>query len=555
MSINIAQLNEAIAAAIPNREALIFRDRRFTYREFNERSRRLANFLLSHDITIQKERRFLKNSESGQDHVALYMYNGNEYPECILGTLKARVIPVNVNYRYVEEELRHLLTDASVKAIIYHACFATVLKEILADLPTVKLLIQVADGSGKEMLEGAIDYEEALRLSSPEKPATTPSPDDIYMIYTGGTTGMPKGVLWRQGDFLASMLGGRHEDGSPITEIQEFVDQAVNSKTSSSLAAPPYMHGTGQLVSFVAWHNGNTVVLQDNVEHLDAAELLRTAEREKVKTIALVGDAFARPIAEELKKQAYDLSSLRLFVSSGAVFSSQLKDQLISHLPHISIIDAFGSTETGPHVHNVSNSVQGKASKKFHLSANSLILNETKTDIAKPGHEGLGWFAVQKTIPLGYLNDEKKTLETFPTIKGKRYTVPGDRVRLLNDGSMEFMGRDSVTINSGGEKIFAEEVEQAIKHHPDVVDVVVTSRPSDKWGQEVVAIVELRSDTVDLSKSLKNECSKHIARYKLPKAYLFVEKVKRGENGKTDYRWAKELANQSLRQEVQAYGA
>ncbi|MBL4907773.1 MAG: AMP-binding protein, partial [Sneathiella sp.] len=497
----------------------------------------------------------LKNWESGQDHVAIYMYNGNEYPESILGILKARAVPVNVNYRYVEEELVHLLNDASVKAIIYHACFAATLKKILAELPTVKVLIQVDDGSGEELLPGAFDYEEVLKAASTEKPATNPSPDDLYMIYTGGTTGMPKGVLWKQSDFLASMLGGRHEDGTPITEIQEFADKAIHSKTSSSLAAPPYMHGTGQLVSFVAWHNGNTVVLQDNVERLDPAELLRTAEREKVKTIALVGDAFARPIAQALKQKSYDLSSLRLLVSSGAVFSSRLKDELLSHLPHISIIDAFGSTETGPHVHNISTAAQGEASAQFQMSANGCVLKEDKSGLAEPGHEGLGWFAVQKTIPLGYLNDEKKTKETFPTIDGKRFTVPGDRVKLLKNGRMEFLGRDSATINSGGEKIFAEEVEQAIKHHPNVADVVVTSRPSTRWGNEVVALVQLYGSQADLTQDLKVETAKHIARYKLPKLYLFVDKVKRGENGKTDYRWAKDLALQSLMKEVPAYGS
>jgi len=550
MSINIADLNEAIAAAIPDREAIVFRNRRFTFAQFNERASRLANLFLSHGITIQKERSEIENWQSGQDHVALYMFNGNEYPESILATLKARAVPVNVNFRYVEEELVHLLNDASVKAIIYHQTFAPTLAKVLKDVPTLKLLIQVEDGSGHSLLPEAVEYEAALASASPEKPATTPSADDIYMIYTGGTTGMPKGVLWRQGDFLASMLGGRNEDGSPKTDIDEFVERATHSKPSSSLAAPPYMHGTGQLVSFVAWHNGNTVVLLDNVEHLDPAGLLRTAEVEETKTIALVGDAFARPILAELQKKSYNLDRLRLIVSSGAVFSNTVKDDLMKLLPNISIIDAFGSSETGAHGHNVSNAGLGNASTSFEPSANGTVLNENKTDLAKPGHTGEGWFAVKKSIPLGYLGDEKKTLETFPTINGVRYTIPGDRVKLHNDGSMEFLGRNSATITSGGEKIFAEEVEQAIKRHPDVADVVVTSRPSEKWGQEVVAVVQTSNGTRDQSQDLKEEAAKHIARYKLPKEFIFTKKVKRGENGKVDYRWAKEIAAKTLSEGV-----
>lgn len=550
MSINIADLNEAIAAAIPGREALVFRDRRFTYSQFNDRARRLANFLLSHGITVQKERHEIQNWELGQDPVALYMFNGNEYPESILATLKARAVPVNVNFRYVAEELKHVLNDSGAKAIIYHETFALSVAEILKEVPTLKLLIQVRDGSGHDLLPGAIEYEEALASASPLKPATFPSPDDIYMIYTGGTTGMPKGVLWRQGDFLASMLNARHKDGSPKTDINEFVSHAIGSPPSSSLAAPPYMHGTGQLVSFLAWHSGNTVVLLDNVEHLDPAGLLKTAEVEKTKTIALIGDAFARPILAELKKNTYHLSHLRLIVSSGAIFSNTVKDELMKRLPQITIVDSFGSTETGAHVHNISTADQGAASTTFELSANGTVLNEDKTAIAKPGHEGRGWFAVKNCIPLGYLGDEVKTRETFPTIQGVRYIIPGDRVNLRHDGSMEFLGRDSATITSGGEKIFAEEVEQAIKRHPDVEDVIVTSRPNERWGQEVVAVIQTSTGIQDRSAEIKAETSKHIARYKLPKVFIFVQKVKRGENGKVDYRWAKNLALTAAQEEV-----
>ncbi|MBE7637495.1 AMP-binding protein [Sneathiella sp. P13V-1] len=543
MPLNIAELNEAIADALPDREAIVFGKRRITFAEFNDRTRRLANLLLDHGITVHAERENLQNWQSGQDHVGLYMYNCNEYPEGILGCLKARAVPININYRYVEEELIYVMRDAGLKALIFHGCFADKVDAIRHQLPDLKLLIQVEDGSNTPLLEGAIAYEDALTSSSSEKPDVIPSPDDLYVIYTGGTTGMPKGVLWRQCDFLPSVLGGRHDDGSPIEDIGTFIDKAVNSKSSSSLAAPPYMHGTGQIVSFVAWHNGNTVVLQDNMTHMDPAELMEVAEREKVKTIAIVGDAFARPIADEIERKKYDLSSWRLMVSSGAIFSTSVKNRLLAKNPKLTIIDAFGSSETGAHGHNVASGNIDDKTSKFEFSPNGVALNQGKTALATSEDESLGWFAVKGNIPLGYLNDEQKTNETFPVVDGVRYSIPGDRVRLDPDGVMNFMGRDSVTINSGGEKIFAEEVEQAILHHPEVQDVVVSSRPSERWGNEVVAIVQARNGKTPSDQSLLKTAEQHIARYKLPKAIIRVEKVKRGENGKMDYRWAKEIAS------------
>ncbi|MEH6476700.1 MAG: AMP-binding protein [Sneathiella sp.] len=546
MSINIAELNEAIAAIIPDREAIVFRDRRFSYAELNERSRRLANFLLSHGVTLHKERAELENWESGQDHVALYMYNGNEYPECLLGTLKSRSVPVNINYRYVEEELLHVMKDADVKVIIYHGCFADKVAAISNQLNNLSLLIQVEDGSNVPLLPGAIEYESALASASSSKPTVTLSPDDLYMIYTGGTTGMPKGVLWRQGDFLVSMLGMKDKNDVPISDMDLILAQVTRSRGSSALSAPPYMHGTGQLISFVAWHNGNTVVIQDNVKHLDAAELLRVAEREQVRTLAVVGDAFALPIMKEMYAHEYDLSSLRLIVSSGAIFSRPVKDKILAKYPQITIVDALGSSETGPQGHNLSKGTDKEIDTKFKLTDGGVALNAEKTALAKPDDTDNGWFAVRGRIPLGYLNAPEKTQETFPVIDGERYSVPGDRVKIHECGNIEFLGRDSMTINSGGEKIFAEEVEQALKHHADVVDVIVSSRPSERFGNEVVAIVQTTRGNTDLTDELKSCASEHIARYKLPKAFVFVEEVMRGENGKADYRWAKSIAEQTV---------
>ena len=546
MGVNLAALMDALADAMPDREAIIFRDKTFTYRELSARSSRLANYLKAHGgLRTPTPRDQLENWQSGQDHIALYMYNGNEYPESIIGTLKARAVPVNINYRYVEEELLHVMQDADIRVLIYHGCFADKVTALRDHMPDLKLLIQVDEGSGAALLPGAISYEDALAAAEPTPPADL-SPDDLYMIYTGGTTGMPKGVLWRQGDFNAAMLGAKEKDGTPTPDIETLVRRAKRNPPVRSLAAAPYMHGSGQLVSFVAWLNGNTVVLLDKVQRFDAAEMLYIAARHDVNTIGLVGDAFARVIADELEAGDYHLPHLRLLVSAGAIFSRSVKDRIIKILPDVSVFDAFGSTESGPQSVNVTSRDTKSDDQNFKFTHNGIALNAGKNGFLTVGEDEPGWFAATGTIPLGYLNDREKTEKTFPTVRGTRYSVPGDRVRLREDGSMEFLGRDSVTINSGGEKIYAEEVERAVLHHPGVFDTVVSSRPNDRFGAEVVAIVELRHGANATEDALNTTAGKHIARYKLPRAYLFVDKVRRGQNGKADYRWAKELAEASL---------
>ena len=546
MALNLAALFDALARAVPEREAIVFRDRRIRYDELKARTDRLAAVLRAAGLRSPTPRGELRNWQSGQDHVALYMYNGNEYPESLLATLKARGVPVNLNYRYVDAELLHVLRDADARVLIYHGCFADTVARLRDDLPSLTTLIQVDEGGGAPLLDGALDYEAAI-AAAPETAvdADALSPDDLYMIYTGGTTGMPKGVLWRQGDFIPAMLGMKDETGRAIGDSAAIVAKARVNRPSRSLAAPPYMHGTGQLVSFIAWLHGNTVVLQDNVQHLDAAGLLAVAEREQVRTLSVVGDAFARVIAEEMERGDYDLSSLRLIVNGGATFSPQVKERIMAIYPKVSIFDAFGSTESGPQGVNVTS--RGRTTETtFKLEKAGVALNADKTGPARPDDEAPGWFAARGHIPLGYLNDEAKTAATFPVVAGVRHAVPGDRVRLREDGSMIFLGRDSVTINSGGEKIYAEEVEEAIKRHADVVDVIVSSRPSERFGREVVAIVETRAGRRPGTDSLNAVAGERIARYKQPKAYLFVDQVRRGQNGKADYRWAQALAEGSL---------
>lgn len=542
MQFNLAQLHESIAEVVPDREALVFRDKRFTYAQMTERTRRLANFLLSKGLKVKEERRELSNWESGQDHVAIYLHNGNEYLESMVGAYKSRTVPFNVNYRYVEEELIYILENAQAKAIVFHSAFAPKLAAILDKLPNLKVLIQVSDDSGNDLLPGAIEYEEALASASPDKPDAEWSPDDLYMLYTGGTTGMPKGVLWRQGDIITSALGGRKKDGSVVTALDTFKQRAEKSPGFRFLPTPPFMHGAGHWVAFNAWHGGNTVVVQDVVEKLDCADVLTTVEKEKVNILLLVGDAFGRPLLDEMRNNKYDLSTIMNITSSGAVLSQPIKAGLIECIPQVKIIDTMGSSETGTQGTQISTSKTGAHTGSFAMSDDNVILSEDLSTILEPGHDGLGWWAKKGYVPLGYLGDEAKTKKTFPEIKGTRYSVPGDRVALTADGNVEFHGRDSVTINTGGEKVFAEEVEHALKHHNDVFDVVVAGKPSERWGNEVVAIVQMREGAAANEESLLEECGKHVARYKLPKSFVFVEKIQRSPSGKADYRWAKEQA-------------
>jgi len=546
MSFNLVSVFEAVAQAVPDREALVFRDKRFTFDELSRRSNRLANVLIERGVTLHTDRGTLQNWQSGQDNVALYMHNCNEYLESALAAMKARAVPFNVNYRYVAEELRYLFTNAQTQAIIYQGRFAGILAQLLEEIPTQKVLIQVRDETNAPLLPTAIDYDEAMAGASDQLPALHYSADDLYMLYTGGTTGMPKGVLWRHGDVLPAALGGRRRDGTAIDNLAEFSSAAVKSPGYVYLPTPPFMHGTGQWIAMNAWHGGNTVVIQDVVDTLDVKSLLTVVARERVNIISLVGDSFGRPILAELQTGQYNTDSISHFLNGGAALSESVKAGLIEVIEGLRITDSVGSSETGPQAIHTSSKKHGASTGQFTMTRHNAVLSEAMDKVLAPGHEGLGWFASKGSVPLGYLNDEVKTRKTFPEIDGIRYSLPGDRVQLLADNIIDFHGRDSNTINSGGEKIFAEEVERALATHSDVVDALVSSRPSERWGMEVVAIVQLKPGVSCTSEQLSGQCEQYIARYKLPKHYVFVEAVARGANGKADYRWAKQLANPTV---------
>lgn len=542
MEFNLAILNEAIAAEIGDREAIVWRDRRITYAQLAERTRRLANVLLDRGFEVRAERDRLAGWESGQDHLALYLHNGNEYLEGMLGAYKARVAPFNVNYRYVAEELRYLLDDAGARGIIYHSTFAPTLQEVRADLPHLELLLQVPDESGHELLPDAVWYEDALAAASPDPPPVQPSPDDLYILYTGGTTGMPKGVLWRQADIFPAAMGGRDlATGEEWPDLDAVVASARNGG-AKLMPAPPFMHGAAHWMAFTAFNWGNTIVLPANTQSLDAADVWATVQAEAVNILLIVGDAFGRPLLDELERGDYDLSSMLMLVSGGAALSAPVKNRFLELQPSMAILDGLGSSETGQQASQVSAAGTAATTGTFTPGPGMCIVSEDLTRVIEPTSDELGWLAQRGRVPLGYLGDEAKTRKTFPVIDGVRYSVPGDRANYTAEGLLQLHGRDSVTINSGGEKIFAEEVEQALAHHPAVYDVVVTGRPSERWGSEVVAIVQLRDGFEADVAGLLAECEKHIARYKLPKDIVFVDRIVRSPAGKADYRWAREVA-------------
>ncbi len=534
MELSVADIHEAIAASRPDEDCLVFRDRRLSWAEVTERTRRLANYLIGRGLGVHRERSTLQGHETGQSHMAIYLHNGNEYLECMLGAFKARVAPFNVNYRYVAEELRYLLTDARAEAVVVHSQFAPVLAEVLPDLPTLTLILQVADDSGNALLPGAVWYEDALAQSSADKPPVTPSPDDLYILYTGGTTGMPKGVLWRNGDANIECFGG-----SAAGTIEGIVAEATGGL--KALLAPPFMHGAGHWMSFRTWNAGGTVYVQSVPDRLDPIDVWSMIEREALNFLLIVGDAFARPLLDELARGTYDLSTLTVLLSGGAPLSANLKDEFLKHLPTLMIVDGLGSSEAGGQLSHVS-AGSGATTGTFAITAGNHVLSENLDRELAAGEDELGWLAKSGRLALGYLGDPTKTDRTYPVVDGIRYAVPGDRARLRADGIIELHGRDSVTINSGGEKIFAEEVEAAIKAHTGVYDCVVAGRPSERWGNEVVAIVRTREGYDVDEASLLAEAERHVARYKLPKAFVFVPEIVRSPSGKADYRWAKQTA-------------
>jgi 3-oxocholest-4-en-26-oate---CoA ligase len=541
---NLSDVFRTVATTIPDHTYLVWRDRRLTYGQADARVDGFARYLTSVGLGCHTERAALKGHESGQDHLGIYLRNGNEYLEAMTGSYRARVAPFNVSYRYVESELVYLLTDSKARALVYPAEFAPRVAAIRDQLPDLQVLIQVADESGNALLDGAVDYETILTTPEPAGGMPTPSGDDLYLLYTGGTTGMPKGVLWRQHDIFLSSMGGRPWGADEFTaSYAELAEQArAAAGAMSILVIPPFMHGAAQWAAYTMVTMGGRLVIPDDVERMHAPDVLRLVEREKVISIPVVGDAIARPLIDEIERGDYDLSSLITFTNGGAPLSPTVRERIHAALPNVMVMDAVGASESGAQMSTVSTPGAGLQAAVFTPQSDTAVVSAEFDRVLGPG-EGQGWLARRALIPLGYLGDAEKTARTFLVIDGVRWSVPGDRANVLEDGRIQLLGRDSVTINSGGEKIFVEEVERAIAAHPSVYDVVVVGRPSERWGSEVVAVVQFADGATATDAELVETCGKSIARYKIPKAFIRTEKIVRSPAGKADYRWAKEVAS------------
>ena len=530
----IGDVVDAIADVIGDRTMTVCGDRRTTYGEMAERTRRLANFLADKGFGAHRERDGLDNWECGQDRVALIMYN-DRYPEMVVGCLKARTVPVNVNHHYTPREVADLLDYVKPRAVIYHRALGAKFADVLGSLGA-DLLIAVDDASDSPDIAGSIDLDDAVAQGDPER-RIAGSPDDVIMYCTGGTTGRPKGVLWRQSDtYVSSMVGADHE--SP-TEIH---DKVRRNEGAPWFAVSPLMHAAGLWTVFSGTLAGLPVVLYDDRTKFNPPLVWRTAERQKVGMMTMVGDAYAAPLVEELNRTAYELSSLYAIGTGGAATNPKHVSALLEKLPQLTIINGYGSSETGNM--GFGHNQRGSHRETFDLREGGTVVSDDMTRFVEPGEPEVGWVVRTGRIPLGYFDDADATRKTFPVVDGQRVVVSGDRASLEADGTLRLYGRDSLVVNTGGEKVFVEEVEAILRACQGVVDALVVGRESDRWGQEIVALVETHSDATVDAGSLHAACVENLARFKAPKEFIFVDKVRRLGNGKADYRWAKNQATQ-----------
>ncbi|OBB14955.1 acyl-CoA synthetase, partial [Mycobacteriaceae bacterium 1482268.1] len=470
----------------------------------------------------------------GQDRIALVMYN-DRYPEMVIAALKARTVPVNVNHHYTPREVTELLEYVKPRAVIYHRALGAKFADVLGSLGA-DLLIAVDDGSDALDIPGSVTLDEAVAQGDSER-RVAGSPDDLIMYCTGGTTGRPKGVLWRQSDtYVSSMVGADHESATDIH------DKVRRNEGPPWFAVSPLMHAAGLWTVFSGALAGLPVVLYDDRNRFDPARVLRTAERHKVGMMTMVGDAYAAPLIEELHRGTYDLSTLYAIGTGGAATNAKHVTALLDKLPQLTIINGYGSSETGNM--GFGHNKRGSHRETFDLREGGTVVSEDLTRFVAPGEPEVGWVVRTGRIPLGYFDDADATRKTFPVVDGRRVVISGDRASLEADGTLRLYGRDSLVVNTGGEKVFVEEVEAVLRACPGVADALVVGRDSERWGQEIVALVETRPDaSVDIS-TLHASCVENLARFKAPKEFIFVDKVRRLGNGKADYRWAKSQAAQ-----------
>ena len=542
MEFNAADIFEGVVDRVPDREAIVHGSTRLTYKELDARSNKAAKALKK--LGIKKG-----------SHVGIYAFNCVEWLEIMLGAYKLCAIPININYRYVEEELKYLIENADMEAIFYHKQFSKKLKNIKDQLPLLKSFICINDRSDDEnLIDESFDFENLIATEDETRLKVQRSGDDQYILYTGGTTGMPKGVVWRMEDVLMTLGGGIDAiTGEKYKTPEEFADKCLQDQTIA-LALAPFMHGGAQWQSFNAFFSGWKLIINDQVS-FNADYIWEVVAKEKVMNIAIMGDAMGRPLCDALPKaieKGLDLSSLFVLSSTASVFSASIKDKILEFLPNLFLIDAVGSSETGAtgvNIHTKDGKLKDSGGgPKFAKPDFSEILNlDTKEIIPPSDTQTIGYLARKGHVPLAYYKDEEKSKKTFIEVNGERYSIPGDMAKYEADGQMTLLGRGSVSINSGGEKIFPEEVEMALKAHPNIFDCLVVGVKDNRWGQKVVAVIQRREDIEMSLEEIKEVASKYIASYKMPKEIVFSELIERAPSGKPNYQWAQEYANSALR--------
>ena len=534
---NYADVFEAIAATVPDRPCQVCGDRTVTWGDFDRRVSALAADLVAGGLGHQAK-------------VSCYLYNGVEYLEVVVAAFKAAMVPVNTNFRYGPDEIVYLFDNADVEAVVFHAAFGELLEQIRDRLPGVKRWYVVADASGQGP-EWAVPYETVVDPGA-AAPVVTRSGDDLLLLYTGGTTGIPKGVMWRQDDLFNVLgAGGNPFAGTgPAADIAEVVARVATAESPPvMLVACPLMHGTGQFSALIAMTGGGTVVSLAN-RRFDPAELFETAERHRATNIVIVGQAFAGPMLEHLDAAAgrYDLSSVLVISSSGVMWSHDNKQGLLRHMPQAILFDSFGSSEAVGLGASVSAAGAAEETARFAITENNAVFTDDGRRV-EPGSGEIGMVAVGGFLPVGYYKDDAKSAATFRVIDGGRWSIPGDFATVNADGTIHLLGRGSVCINTGGEKVFPEEVEEVLKTHPTVRDAVVVGVPDDRFGEAIVGVVELADANTSVDDAaLRSHVSSHLASYKSPRRILVVDSIGRAANGKVDYKRIKAEATTALAQ-------
>ena len=527
---------ETIADAIPDAPAVVQGARRYGWREYELRAARLAQALL--DAGLQPHAK-----------VGMYLYNSPEYCETNFAAMKIRGVPINVNYRYLDDELHYLLDNADAEALVFHSSLADRVARVRSRLPGLRLLVEVDDGpaaDGPHPVEGALRYEAIQGEFAPAR-RIPPRGDEIYMLYTGGTTGMPKGVMYSMKDFTTfflktypQMIGLEKLPGpEALPELARRL--RAEGRATVSMSGPPLMHGTGCWLGMMVPHMlGGTAALLSK-RSLDAVELWDTVARERINLLVVVGDPFAKPMLRALDENPgrWDASCLRLLVSSGAMFSLEVKQGLLRHLPELAIADVLGSTEGGMGQSMVRAGMSAETAR-FRLNPSTKVFTEDGREV-RPGSGEIGMVANGGMVPLGYYKDPEKSARTFREMNGVRYSFPGDMATVEADGTITLLGRGSNCINSGGEKIFPEEVEEALKAHQDVEDALIFGVPDERYGQRVVGVASLAPGATTSSEQVVEATRRRLSSFKLPKQLLIVSRVPRAPNGKADYPSARKL--------------